>query len=157
MKCYCFSSQSFVQKCLDISWICFILQCWVCFRFWNACFMDLWASVYWHFFRRSICCLEQMGLVHFLNFPDCLPARVAKCNFFLKYQKLYKMKAVLKNAIAVVKLPVLYSHKLFTPTFWYFYTDISAISVTFCNSAAITPKRYRIALTQALPNITMEV
>ena len=46
------------------------------------------------------------------------------------------MKAVLKNAIAVVKLPVLYSHKLFTPTFWYFYTDISAISVTFCNSAS---------------------
>ena len=33
------------------------------------------------------------------------------------------------------KIPVLYSHKLVTPTFWYFYTDISAISVTFCNSA----------------------
>ena len=33
------------------------------------------------------------------------------------------------------KLHVVYSHKLFTPTFLYFYTDISAISVTFCNSA----------------------
>ena len=32
------------------------------------------------------------------------------------------------------KLSVLYSHKLFNPTFWYFYTDISAISVTLCNS-----------------------
>ena len=32
------------------------------------------------------------------------------------------------------KLPVLYSNKLFTPTFLYFYTDISAISVTLCNS-----------------------
>ena len=32
------------------------------------------------------------------------------------------------------KLPVLYSYTLFTPTFQYFYTDISAISVTFRNS-----------------------
>ena len=28
------------------------------------------------------------------------------------------------------------SSRLFTPIFQYFYTDISAISVTFCNSAA---------------------
>ena len=32
-------------------------------------------------------------------------------------------------------IPVLYSHTLFTQIFWYFYTDISAISETFCNSA----------------------
>merc|ERR1712208_77513 len=43
------------------------------------------------------------------------------------------------NAMLIVreypkKLPVLYSYTLFTPTFQYFYTDISAISVTFCNS-----------------------
>ena len=30
-------------------------------------------------------------------------------------------------------IPVLYSHKLFTPNVWYFYTNISAISETFCN------------------------
>ena len=30
-----------------------------------------------------------------------------------------------------------WSPTLFTPTFQYFYTDISAISVTFCNSAAV--------------------
>ena len=36
------------------------------------------------------------------------------------------------------KLPVLYSYKLFTPTFQYFYTVISAISVTFCNSGIPT-------------------
>ena len=39
------------------------------------------------------------------------------------------------------KLPVLYSHKLFTPTFWYFYTDISALSETFCNSVSQSDKK----------------
>ena len=33
------------------------------------------------------------------------------------------------------KLLVLYFYTVFTPTFQYFYTDISAISVTFRNSA----------------------
>ena len=35
------------------------------------------------------------------------------------------------------KLLVFYSHKIFTPTFWYFYTDICVISVTLCNSGII--------------------
>ena len=34
------------------------------------------------------------------------------------------------------KLPGLYSHKLFTLTYIYIFTDISAISVTFCNSVS---------------------
>ena len=46
------------------------------------------------------------------------------------------------------KLPVLYSHKLFTPTFWYFYTDISVISVTLCNSGKGWAWNYRRLLKQ---------
>ena len=55
------------------------------------------------------------------------------------------MKAVLKkNATVVVKmcqkkLPVLYSHKFFTPTSWYFYTDISAISAWPCRAVSHLP------------------
>ena len=46
------------------------------------------------------------------------------------------------------KLPVLYSYTLFTPTFQYFYTDISAISVTFCNSDKYTNTQIQFGLTR---------
>ena len=57
-----------------------------------------------------------------------------------KYQNLYlegcfEEKCHCSCCSVPKKLPVLYSHKLFTPTFWYFYTDISAIYETLCNSA----------------------
>ena len=44
------------------------------------------------------------------------------------------------------KLPVLYSYTLFTLTFQYFYTDISAISVTFCNSVLAVRQRLPLRL-----------
>ena len=66
--------------------------------------------------------------------------------FWNKYWKWYHMRLFRPQKFMSVVIRTTLSGitarsiTLFTPTFWYFYTDIAAISVTFCNSGHIPTK-----------------